>query len=616
MSAKKDSGSPKSAGRKKRLAVIDRDLCSPQACGHYLCRKVCPINRSGQDCITVSDADQKPLISEELCIGCGICVKKCPKAAIDVVNLPTELNETPIHRYGRNLFSLYRIPVPKKDSVIGLIGPNGVGKSTVLNILSGGLKPNTGILGKKEPEWSSIIERFRGTELQDYLELLSQGKIRGAHKPQQVDLIPKMWKGKVSDMLRKTGGKVDEVVRGLKIEGMLGKEIKDLSGGELQLLAIAATMLKDADFYFFDEPSSYLDAYERLLVAKEIRKLAGKAVVMVVEHDLAVADYLADHTHILYGKPGVFGVVSKPYGVRVGINTYLEGYIQEENVRFRPEPITFSRVAKTSEKIKPFLEFPGFEKGFREFSMRTEPGTLHSGEVIGILGPNSTGKTTFIRMLAGLLKPDKGDSISGMKLAYKPQRITLDGRRQETPSVQDSGGDREITVEQFIHRAKSGLSTEDRSVLRNLGVEKLFLRTMGSLSGGEMQAVFVSSCLLQEADIFLLDEPSAFLDVEQRLRVAKLIRQLAESKERPCFVVDHDLQFLDAVSDRVMVFEGTSGKKGHGLKPCALDEGMNRLLKSLGVTFRRDPQTGRPRANKPGSQKDAEQKGSGRYYYS
>ncbi len=599
-----------------RLAVIDRELCSPQACGFYLCRKVCPVNRSGQDCITVSELDKKPLIGEDLCIGCGICVKKCPKAAIDVVNLPAELNEMPIHRYGQNLFSLYRIPVPKKDSVIGLIGPNGVGKSTVLNILSGNLKPNTGLLKRKEVPWEEIIERFKGTELQDYLEKLSLQRVRSAYKPQQVDIIPKMWKGKVSDMLEKSGANFEAVVKNLKIQGMLNKEIKDLSGGELQLLAIAATMLKEADFYFFDEPSSYLDAYERLLVAKEIRRLAEKAVVMVVEHDLAVADYLADYTHILYGKPGTFGVVSKPYGVRVGINTYLEGYIQEENVRFRPEPIIFSRVAKTSEKTKPLLEFSGFEKAFREFSLRTEPGVLHKGEVIGILGPNSTGKTTFIRMLAGLLKPDKGEaltmagrrqetpSLQNRKLAYKPQRLVLEADAQNE------------TVEQFIHKSKANLSTEDRTMLRHLGMEKLFLRTMHSLSGGELQATFVSACLLQDADILLLDEPSAFLDVEQRLRVAKLIRQLSENKEIPCFVVDHDLQFLDAVSDKVMVFDGVPGKRGHGLKPCPLEEGMNMLLKSLGVTYRRDPHTGRPRANKPGSQKDNEQKESGRYYYS
>ncbi len=612
----------------KRIAVIDRDSCSPPACGFYLCQKVCPINRSGQDCVTVAELDKKPLIAEDLCIGCGICPKKCPKNAIDIVNLPKELDETPIHRYGKNMFSLYRLPVPKKNAVVGLIGPNGVGKSTILNILSGELKPNAG-LTKKDTSWSDIIERFKGTELQGYLEDLSLRRIKAAHKPQKVDLIPKLWKGKVSSLLEKSENiKAQEIVKRLGIGRMLEKEIKDLSGGELQLLAIAATMMKDADFYFFDEPSSYLDAYERLLVAKEIRTLAEKAVVMVVEHDLAVADYLADFTHILFGKPSVFGVVSKPYGVRVGINTYLEGYIPEENMRFRPEEIKFSRTAKTSEKTKRFLDFSGFEKKFPGFSLKTEPGVLHKGEVIGILGPNSTGKSTFIRMLAGELKPEKGESLTSIG------RLTEEGRRPQTPSKENPPSvqnlriaykpqrltlekeDFNSAVEEFILKFKSKLTTEDRSLLRNLGVEKLFLRSMGSLSGGELQSAFVSGCLLQEADLFLLDEPSAFLDVEQRLIVAKMIRSISESREIPCFVVDHDLQFLDAVSDRMMVFEGEPGRIGHGLKPCPVDEGMNRLLKVLGITYRRDPHTGRPRANKPGSQKDMEQKESGKYYYS
>ncbi|MEM5812682.1 MAG: ribosome biogenesis/translation initiation ATPase RLI, partial [Candidatus Aenigmatarchaeota archaeon] len=387
------------------------------------------------------------------------------------------------------------------------------------------------------------------------------------------------------------------------------KEITGLSGGELQLLAIAATMLKDADFYFFDEPSSYLDVYQRLSVAREIRRLTEKAVVMVIEHDLAVADYLADYVHILYGKPGIFGVVSNPFSVRVGINTYLEGYIQEENVRFREEAIMFTRTAKSSEKNKPFLDFPGFEKKFHGFSVKTDGGTIHKGEIIGILGPNSTGKTTFIKMLAGILKPDKilnsqnlENKMNELRLSYKPQML--------------AAGDEDITVEEFIRKSKSELSAEERSLLRNLGVERMFLRRMGSLSGGEMQSAFVSACLLKECDILLMDEPSAFLDVEQRLRVAKVLRSKSESTGIPCFIVDHDLQFIDAISDRVMIFEGTPGKQGHGLKPCELNEGMNKFLKNVGITFRRDPQTGRPRANKPGSQKDVEQKESGKYYYS
>jgi len=599
----------------KRLAVIDRELCKPMS-GNYACMKVCPVNRSGKECVTIAPEDKKPVIDEVLCIGCGICVKKCPTGAISVVNLPHQLDENPIHRYGRNLFSLFRLPIPKARSVIGLIGPNGVGKTTVLNIFSGEIKPNTGLFDNKV-QWEDIIKRFRGTELQDYVKKLSEGGINAAYKPQHVDMIPNMYKGKVSGLLKKIdkGNRLDSIVKDLDIAEMMNKDVSSLSGGELQLFAVAGTLLKDADFYFFDEPSSYLDVQERLIVARVIRKLVDRGVVMIVEHDLAVADYLADVIHILYGKPGIFGVVSKPYSVLVGINTYLEGYIKEENMRFRPKPIIFRKQAKASEKINLFMEFPAFEKKFKGFSMTTEPGEIHKGEVIGILGPNSIGKTTFIKMLVGDERPDAtkattlargktASALANLKLAYKTQRLII-SKQEEA-----------MTIRQYLtSKSKSAFNKENKRLLYFLGLEKLMERRMGRLSGGELQSVLICSVLVQDYDILLMDEPSAFLDVEQRLRVAKLVRSAAEAKEKPCFVVDHDLQFIDAVADRIMVFEGEKGVKGHGLEPVQLEKGMNKFLKALGITFRRDPQTGRPRANKPGSQKDVQQKQKGRYYY-
>ncbi len=599
------------------MAVINRELCRPKV-SSYACMKVCPINRSGKECVTIF-LDKKPVIDEAICIGCGICVKKCPTGAISVVNLPEQLKETPIHRYGKNMFSLFRLPVPRAKSVIGLIGPNGVGKTTVLNIFSGELRPNAGLLDS-EVAWNELIKRFRGSELQNYMKKLSMGGIKTAYKPQHVDMIPKMYKGKVSSLLGKLdkNKRLDSIVSSLEMNEMINKNISSLSGGELQLFAIAATLLKDADFYFFDEPSSYLDVQERLVVAREIRKLVEKAVVMVIEHDLAVADYLADVTHILYGKPGIFGVVSKPFGVLVGINTYLDGYIKEENMRFRTESITFNRRAKSAKKTKLFLDFPGFEKKFPGFSLKTEPGEIHHGEIIGILGPNSIGKTTFVRLLAGKEKSDSTnknslvqgkidsvlDGLKGLRLAYKPQRLVL-GKSEETR-----------TVREFLSSSsKSAFIKENKRLLFFLGLEKLLERRMGSLSGGELQSVFIGSALVQDYDLLLMDEPSAFLDVEQRLRVAKLLRTVTESEEKPCFVVDHDLQFMDSVADRVMVFGGEKGVHGHGEAPVELEKGMNSFLKELNVTFRRDPQTGRPRANKPGSQKDTEQKRKGKYYY-
>lgn len=593
----------------KRIVVVNRKLCKPNACGLYLCQRVCPVNRSKKECITVSEIDNKPLIDEELCIGCGICTKKCPEAALDVVNLPTQPGN-PVHRYGRNMFVLYRLPVPKKQSVTGLIGQNGIGKTTVFSILSGSIKPNIGVF-ERSVDWKEIIERFKGSELQSYFEGLSKNGIKSAYKPQHVDLIPNQYKGKAGKFLEKLASKaeVERVLKRLWIESIYNKNIANLSGGELQMLAIAATFLKKAAFYFFDEPSSYLDVEQRLVMAKEIRKLSEKAVVMVIEHDLAIADYLADTVHILYGKQGVFGIVSKPYGVREGINAYLEGYVKDDNVRFRDDSIFFEKRARMSTKKEIFLTFPPFTKKFPGFQLSTEGGELHKGEVIGIVGPNAIGKTTFIKMLIGESDSKNVESKSNveqrstlfhqkMKLSYKPQQLTLKKAEED------------LTIGSYI-----GFGKESKHLSMALGLERLREHKLGSLSGGELQAVFIAKALLIPHDILLLDEPSAFLDVEQRLRASKLIRSHIEMNEKACFVVDHDLQFLDAVADRLMVFEGERGVRGFGSSPMEMRAGMNRFLSKVGITFRRDPQTGRPRANKEGSQLDTKQKEDGEYFY-
>ena len=588
----------------KRIAVIDRETCKPDKCT-YLCKRVCPINRSGDDCVTVSQADQKPLIEESICIGCGICSHKCPTKAISIINLPAGLDETPVHRYGRNEFVLYRLPVPRPGMVVGLVGQNGIGKSTALNILSGELQPNMGDVGGKAG-WEELLGRFKGTELQDYLVRLRGPGVKVAYKPQNVDLIPKRWKGSVSDLLRKADERkcLGRLAEGLGLGAMMGKDVTHLSGGELQLLATAATLLRDADLYFFDEPSSYLDVEQRLRVAREIRAVAPGRMVMAVEHDLAVADYLADQVHILYGRPACFGIISKPQGVRTGINTYLEGFVKEDNVRFRDEPVFFSRSPGAQRKSTPLLPFPPFSKSFGGFSLTTEGGLIHKGEIIGVLGPNATGKTTFIRMLTGKEKPDSGSPPGELRLAYKPQRIEL----TEGQAAEDVRG--------FLRAEIADMSSpKSGRIMRMLDLERLMDKRMGKLSGGELQAVMIASALGKDFDVILLDEPTAFLDVEQRLRAAKLIREVVEGMEAAAFVVDHDLQILDSVSDRVMVFEGERGVKGHGKAPSGMREGLNSFLAGLGITFRRDPQTGRARANKPGSVLDREQKEKGAYYH-
>ena len=212
---------------------MDQELCQPRKCG-LECIVYCPVNKTGGECIIQRPSDGKALISEDLCTGCGICIKKCPFDAIVIVNLASELGHEKIHQYGVNSFRLYRIPTLKKGSVVGLLGRNGMGKSTIVNILSGNLKPN---FGKYESEttWSEVIGNFQGTEMKVHFEKLASGEIRSSIKPQLVYLIPKAFKGKVRSLIDKYDERkvADRLIPKLGLESALSRNVDELSGGEL-----------------------------------------------------------------------------------------------------------------------------------------------------------------------------------------------------------------------------------------------------------------------------------------------------------------------------------------------------------------------------------------------
>ncbi len=592
-----------------RIAVLDRERCRPDDCGR-VCYKFCPMVRSGVEAIVFAPKSKKPSIVEALCSGCGICIKKCPFGAITIVNLPDEIEGESSHRFGPNTFELYRLPTPIPGTVMGLIGKNGVGKTTVLRILSGEIKPNLGRF-EDPPEWDEIIRFYRGSTLQNYFQDLNQGKLRVVYKPQYVSYLPQVVKGNLKDLLREVDEKdrIDRVAQELELGKLLKRNLDVLSGGELQRAAIAATMLREAGVYLFDEPSSYLDIRQRLRMARAIRSLASdEKVVFVVEHDLAILDYLSDNICVLFGEPGAYGIVSRPHSVRVGINIYLEGYMPDENVRFRDQPIRFRPHPPTegwaSSEIS--ASWPKLTKTFEKFRLIIEAGEILRGEVVGILGPNGIGKTTFIKMLAGIVEPDEGEEHPNreMTVSYKPQYIS---------------GEYEGTVEELLKRVADkeyGSSYFKTSILRPLGLERFLDRNVIELSGGELQKVAIGVCLSREADTYLLDEPSAYLDVEERLSAARTIRRIIEAKNAAAFVVEHDVASQDFISDRLMIFTGTPGVEGAATSPMSLREGMNGFLREVEVTFRRDPTNQRPRVNKAGSRVDRLQKEKGQYYYS
>ena len=555
------------------------------------------------------DEEGKAYVSEYICSGCGICVKKCPFDALSIVNLPDELESEHLHRFGPNSFTLYRIPRPRQGSVVGLLGRNGIGKSTLLKILAGELLPNFGKYDDP-PTKNEIIENYEGTPMHDYFEGVYNGVFKAIHKPQYVDKIPKVVEGKTGELLKKLDerGVLERIVGDLELDHLLDRDLDVLSGGELQRVAIATAIIRDAPVYLFDEPSSFLDVYQRTRAARIIRSLASdERMVIVAEHDLAVLDYMSDEIFILYGEPDVYGIVSNVHGVREGINIYINGYIPDENVRFRQNPIVFHEKPPQDkqETYYQILEWTTLIKDFEGFRLEVEAGGIGMGEVVGILGMNGIGKTTFIRMLAGIEEPTNG-SVNNpeIKVSYKPQYISSNIVGASEQVLRKAAGKKYV---ESWYRAE---------IIEPLHLKKLLDKDLGILSGGELQRVAIAECLSRDADIYLLDEPSAYLDVEERLAVAKAIRRITKMRGVTAFVVEHDIVTQDFIADKIMVFDGKSGIYGYAGNPQSLEDGMNTFLEQMDVTFRRDGDTKRPRVNKPDSRLDREQKESGRYYYS
>jgi len=592
-----------------RIAIVNPDKCKPKKCRQE-CKKSCPVVRMGKLCIEVVPTDKVAWISEELCIGCGICPKKCPFGAINIINLPKDLEKDTTHRYGPNSFKLHRLPIPRPGQVLGLVGTNGIGKSTALKVLAGKQKPNLGNF-ENPPDWQEILTHFRGSELQNYFTRILEDSLKAIIKPQYVDHIPKAVKGIVSDILTAKDEKkaMNKYATDLDLHQVMGRNVLDLSGGELQRFAIGVVCVQEADIYMFDEPSSYLDVKQRLKAAQVIRSLLKpSSFVIAVEHDLSVLDYLSDFICVLYGLPGAYGVVTLPFGVREGINIFLAGFVPTENLRFREVSLTF-KVAENIEseeeaKRHSRYKYPDMVKTLGDFKLTVKAGEFTDSEIIVMLGQNGTGKTTFIKMLAGQLNSDIEDQqVPELNVSYKPQKIS-----PKFPG----------TVRQLLHKKIKDTFMHPQfmtDVTKPLNLEAIIDQVVTNLSGGELQRVAICLCLGLPADIYLIDEPSAYLDSEQRIVAAKVIKRFILHAKKTGFIVEHDFIMATYLADRVVVYDGQPSVDCTANTPQSLLTGMNAFLKSLDITFRRDPTNYRPRINKLESIKDKEQKSGGNYFF-
>ena len=328
----------------------------------------------------------------------------------------------------------------------------------------------------------------------------------------------------------------------------MNRDIFSLSGGEKQLVAIASVYAMNPDIYVMDEPSANLDmeVTERLKKIITLLKRQGKTII-IAEHRIAYLRDLVDR--IVYMKNGsiireysrkAFLALSDSERKKMGLRAVFPERLGIKS----PDRICPTEVLLTENLAVSYSK--------REPLIASISTTAHAGEVIGIIGRNGQGKSTFAKCVCGLLKEAAGKIIvNGSPLSSKQRAGKIYLVMQE-PGYQlfADSVEKELRVS-FGHKKSDADKERAKQLLEQLGLSEKKERHPLSLSGGEKQRLSVAAALMQAAHIFFLDEPTSGLDLENMNRVSALLSDL-RSEGKTVFVITHDYEFLLNTCDRVL----------------------------------------------------------------
>jgi ATP-binding cassette subfamily E protein 1 len=535
--------------------------------------------------MTLSDSTQIK-ISEQICKACLLRINKTPNNAVKNYKIPNDIKNNLTYKYGPNKFRLSGLCEPKIGKIVGILGQNGIGKSTCLQILSGKILPNFGNI-ELDPNWSQIIKYYRGSSLQNYFNLLSTNQLKIEIKKQTLTCLDEFYNYTINDLVEYFNFKNFFINDYMELYNLRNRKINLLSGGELQRLLIMISYSRQADVYIFDEPTNFLDLRQKIRFVELINNLSSfKNYIIVIDHDLSILESISEYIYCLFGITGAFGIFTPPIGPKEAINQFIEGYFPSLNIKSRPESLKFNWNYNSILDMDKYIlnihkDCLKVNSQNSNFTLNIPNFKIFNQRVYGLLGQNGSGKSLFINWLNKTFP-----YMTFLKNQFNHHLIN----------------DNNINISQLLELQLGNLIVDDffkNKIIKPFCIERYYQNKIYELSGGQIQIISIIISLGQSSQILLLDEPSSGIDCEQRIIFTQVIKNwISFYNNRSILIIDHDLFVISTICNQIILFKGDPGSESKIEEPQSTLVGIENFLLDLKITIRRDHNNNRIRINK------------------